>query len=550
MSEKEEKAIPIWETEVWKHLEENAKDIPSHHLRDLLNDKKRTSALQLKHDNIWVDMTRQNITSEGLNHLLKLAEKANIGNKIYDMYRGGIMNVTEDRKVLHIALRADKNDAHVHKAYASLDKEIQSVWAVLDKIKDFSERVRNGKFKGSTGKPLRNVISIGIGGSYLGVEFVYEALRNNAQASEHARDRHLRFFANIDPIAFGRATHGLDPEETLCVVVSKTFTTRETMMNALLCKEWLLTVLYKRRGKYIYKCTEKGLGQHLIAVTTNIKDAVKFGVLEENTFEFWDWVGGRYSVCSAVGVLPLSLHYGFATMHEFLKGANAIDKHFVDERDNLAKNIPAMLGLFGVWNSTFLKRSTRALIPYCEALCRFPAHVQQLDMESNGKSVAVDGTRLPFEAGEIDFGEPGRRHFENHCKQSSRTNVKLLCTGRCIGLWKRPKETEKENAINSVLAAHKTFAGNRPSTIILFDGALNAYNCGQLLSIYEHRTAIQGSIWQINSFDQWGVELGKVLGKKVRTSIDAFVTEKKLPTDYSQATLNSLQHYLTKGARL
>jgi len=273
-----------------------------------------------------------------------------------------------------------------------------------------------------------------------------------------------------------------------------------------------------------------------------------------------------------------------------LKGANAMDKHFVEERESLHKNLPALLGLFGVWNSTFLGRTTRALIPYCEALCRFPAHVQQLDMESNGKSVSTDGTLLPFRAGEIDFGEPGTnaQHSFFQLIHQGRvipvdfigyTDSQLLCGVKregkeenimkliesnhyelmsnyfaqadALAFGKDRKETEKENAgSNSHLIPHKHFSGNRPSTLILFDGALNAFNCGQLLSLYEHRTAVQGFIWQINSFDQWGVELGKVLGKKVRTSIDDYVRDKKLPNEYNYATFNSLQHYLTKQSKI
>ena len=399
------------------------------------------------------------------------------------------------------------------------------------------------KFKGYSGKSLTNVISIGIGGSYLGAEFVYEALRTNTEAKAAAKGRNLRFYANIDPIGWARAVTDLNPENTIAVVVSKTFTTRETMMNATLIREWFLDY-YKKVSPNAKE--EDILSKHFVAVSANPKGPKeRFNVSESNIFEFWDWVGGRYSVTSAVGMLPLSLHYSFDIMEQFLKGCNNIDQHFFNNRKNLGNNIPAILGLLGVWNSTFLGYHTRALIPYCDALTRLPAHIQQLDMESNGKRVSIGNNSavLPFDCGEINFGEAGTNaqhsffqlihqgrkipvDFIGFSKSQLSTDksygkelLKLissnhdelmsnffaqadaLANGKTTDQVKKELEEKKMDGKQiEYLLNHKEFPGNRPSSLLLFDGVLDAYCVGQLLAIFEHRTIVQGTLWQINRY--------------------------------------------------
>eukprot|EP00494_Astrolonche_serrata_P025154 UN25415 len=300
------------------------------------------------------------------------------------MVSGKHINSTEDRAVMHIALRADRKD----KYEVDGKNVVDDVWKVLDRIKTFSDKTRKGDFK--------NFLAIGIGGSYLGAEFVYESLKTDNVCSKAADGKTLKFLANVDPISFRRATMNMKPAETLIIVISKTFTTRETMLNAALAKQWLIDSLGDKADV---------IGKHIVACSANVKGAKEFGIKEENVFPFWNWVGGRYSVCASVGVLPLSLVYGFDQVEQFLKGCRSIDKLYASA--DLDKNLPVILALIGLWNSTFLKFPVRGIIPYCEALLRFPAHVQQLDMESNGKGVSIDGKRLTGPAGEIILGEPG-----------------------------------------------------------------------------------------------------------------------------------------------
>ena len=416
---------------------------------------------------------------------------------------------------------------------------VAPVHDVLDRISDFSKRVRDGEWVGATGKPLTTVLSIGIGGSYLGPDFAAEALKTDAEGAAAADGRQLRFLANVDPVDFERATQGLDAETTLVIIVSKTFTTAETMLNANTVKDWLL--------KSIPGCeADAVVRQHVVAVSAAVDKAAKFGIDSANVFGFWDWVGGRFSVWSAVGMLPLALQYGFPVVEKFLAGAHSMDQHFA--KAPASENLPVIMGLLGVWNSTFLGYACRAILPYSQALLRFPAHIQQLDMESNGKRVAMDGSSLPYEAGEIIFGEPGTNgqhsfyqlmhqgraipsEFIGFCR--SQTPCKLpdqpvsnhdelmsnffaqpdaLACGKTIGEL-------KDEGVPESLHAHKEFPGNRPSLSVLMSH-LDAYTAGQLLALYEHRVAVQGFVWGINSFDQWGVELGKSLAKQVRTQFE------------------------------
>jgi glucose-6-phosphate isomerase len=517
----------ISDTPAWKALAAHAQEIRSLHLRDLLKDEARAAALTWEADGILLDASRQNATRQTLDLLLDLARDAGLKRRIAAMAAGERINSTENRSVLHIALRAPKRKS------ITIDGKdvVEEVHAVLERIKSFSKDVRTGKWKGATGKKLINVVSIGIGGSYLGPEFAAEAMRTWPDCAKAAKRRQLRFLANVDPVDVKRALDGLDPERTLVVVVSKTFTTAETMLNARTVRAWIVEAL-----------GEAAVAKHMIAVSTNLDAVKQFGIDPANAFGFWDWVGGRYSVCSAVGVLPLALHFGFKPVQEFLHGAHTMDRHFLTAPPE--RNLPVLLGLFGIWQSSFLGRPARALLPYCQALHKFAPHIQQVDMESNGKRVATDGSELPFDAGEIDFGEPGtngqhsfyqlihqgrvvpcdflgfRRSqqparvageaVDNHDELMSN----FFAQPDALACGKTAEECRAEG-VPAALIPHKVFPGNRPSNVILMD-ELSPFACGQLLALYEHRTAVQGFIWGVNSFDQWGVELGKVLAKQVR----------------------------------
>eukprot|EP00485_Elphidium_margaritaceum_P010711 CAMPEP_0202685982 /NCGR_PEP_ID=MMETSP1385-20130828/1766_1 /ASSEMBLY_ACC=CAM_ASM_000861 /TAXON_ID=933848 /ORGANISM="Elphidium margaritaceum" /LENGTH=592 /DNA_ID=CAMNT_0049340461 /DNA_START=33 /DNA_END=1811 /DNA_ORIENTATION=+ len=589
MAEQKTDTKGVWECKEFQELSKQSEAVRDLHLRDLLsssnkNCQERNDALTIKTDGLLLDCTRQKATTDTLNGLLKLAEACNLKSKIDAMFNGDKINKTEKRSVLHIALRAKATD----KIVVDNVNVVESVHAVLQKIEKFSAKVRSGEWKGFSGKAISNVISIGIGGSYLGAEFVFEALKTDPTARKNADGRQLRFYANIDPIGFARATANLDPETTLCIVVSKTFTTRETMMNAQCIREWLLSH---------YNGDEKCLTNHFIAASANPTLPVQtFGVDKDNIFEFWDWVGGRYSVSSAVGILPLSLHYGYEVMADFLRGANAMDEHF--RSAPFASNIPVMLGLFGVWNTSLLGYKTRALIPYCEALSRLPAHIQQLDMESNGKRIDLNGNAaLEHDcSGEIDFGEPGTNaqhsffqlihqgrvipvDFVAFCQSQLMADdvfnakLKLLIQNNhdelmsnffaqcdALALGKTAEEVRKELEAKNMskeeidfLVPHKVFSGDRPSSLLLFDGALDAFKTGQILSLFEHRTVTQGFVWNVGSFDQWGVELGKMLGKTIRSQMDACKAEKN-EKDKSQhlaqfngSTQAILEHYCKKS---
>ena len=393
---------------------------------------------------------------------------------------------------------------------------------------------------GATGKQLKNVVSIGIGGSYLGPEFVHEALRFHPEAYAQARGRSLRFLANVDPVDVARALDGLDPAETLVVIVSKTFTTAETMLNARTAREWL--------QKGISGASKEAVvSHHMVAVSAAIDKTKAFGIDEKNVFGFWDWVGGRYSVCSSVGVVPLALQYGPRIVEDFLTGAREMDEHFFTAP--LPSNLPVLLALVSVWNHSFLGYTTRAILPYSQALLRFPAHIQQVSMESNGKRVGLDGSTLEFEAGEIIFGEPGTNgqhsfyqlihqgrvipcDFIGVCKSQhpikndadavsnhDELMSNFFAQPDALAKGKTAEDLKKEN-VPADLISHKTFPGDRPSVSILMP-EMDAKRIGQLLALYENQVAAQGFIWGINSFDQWGVELGKVLATQVRNEISA-----------------------------
>eukprot|EP00474_Spongospora_subterranea_P003203 CRZ03661.1 hypothetical protein [Spongospora subterranea] len=546
------------ETPAWAALQAHAQDeIQPTHLKNLLQDEERNDFLTVQAEGITLDYARQRATNKTMLLLHDLAEQQNLSGKIKSMASGAPINSTENRPVLHIALRAAPHDFY----QANGINIVPDVIAVRDQIQNFSHNFRSGKdIVGHTGQPFKDVISIGIGGSYLGSEFVHEALKNEPNAYAAAKGRRLRFIANVDPVAFARATEDLSPATTLVIIISKTFTTVETMLNARTARKWITDAL-----------GVEATAKHMVAVSTNIKAVTEFGIDADNIFAFWDWVGGRYSVTSAVGLLPLALQYGFDVVKEFLNGARSIDQHFLHAPHQ--KNIPVVLGLLGVWNSSFLKYPTRALLPYSEALCRFVAHIQQVDMESNGKRVTVEGQTLPFSCGEINFGEPGtngQHSFYQLLHQGqvvpadfvgfvrSQNPVSLpgdpvsnhdelmaafFSQPDALALGKQEDQLMDEH-VPMELMPHKYFPGNRPSSSLLLT-ELSAYTVGQLLAIYEHRTMVQGAIWGINSFDQWGVELGKQLGNKLRDQLQVSRTKSApISNNFNSSTRALLAQYL------
>lgn len=530
------------------------------HLRALLQDEERCKDMIAKHGSFIYDYSRQRLTIPARDALLKLAENCNLSSKIHDQCTGVKVNKTEDRAALHIALRAERTDT------IEVDgvNVVPSVHVVLDQIRSFSESVRLGKFVGSTGKTLTSVLAIGIGGSYLGPRFVAEAMRMYPTAYSASTGRTLRFLANVDPVDVSLALEGLDPERTLCVVVSKSFATPETMLNARTMRAWI-----------VEKLGYDAVSKHMVAVSTNVNGVMDFGIdAVKNMFRFSDWVGGRYSVCSAVGILPLAIHYGFDIASQFLAGARDMDKHYMTAPLN--KNLPVLMGLIGVWNSTFLKYSNRALLPYQQALVSLAPHVQQVDMESNGKRVKNDGTILDGAAGPINFGEPGtngQHSFYQLLHQGrvvpcdfvgvikSQTPLKvpgekvsnhdeLMCNffaqPDALAIGKSAAEVrEAEPELSEELVAHKVFPGNRPSSSLLIKD-LSPYEVGQLLALFEHRTTVEGFIWDINSFDQWGVELGKILAKNIRDEIIEYRSgdKSKVKDGFNASTKMLLEEFL------
>ena len=516
-------------TAEWKAVAAAASQQKAKHLRDQLEDAERCASLRVEAEGVLMDFARQKVDQETMAKLVALARKANVEGKRDAMFRGDVINETEKRSVFHAALRAPKGAAPM---IANGEDQVKFVNGVLDKIEDFCGRVRSGKWVGATGKKLTTVLAIGIGGSYLGPEFLYEALRADATCKEAAEGRTLKFIANVDPVDFARQVDGVDASSTLVVVVSKSFTTAETIMNAKTVKNWLTSSI-KANATDVVR-------QHVAAVSTQMQLTKDFGIAPENVFAFGDYVGGRFSVHSPVGVLPLALQYGMAPLREFLSGAHAMDLHF--KSTPLERNLPVLLGLIGLYNSTFLGYNCKAILPYAQALLRFAAHVQQLDMESNGKRVAMDGSTLSFEAGEICFGEPGTN--------GQHSFYQLMHQGRVvpaefIGFKKsQAPVTLQGNALSNhdelmcnffaqpdALAVgkisedpHKAFPGDRPSLSLLFD-AVTPRSMGSLLALYEHRVAVQGWVWGINSFDQWGVQLGKVLAKEVGKGLVAKSTQ-------------------------
>ena len=508
---------PLTQLPAWKALQAHYEKMRTQTLRELFkSDPDRGKRLALEAEGIYFDYSKHRITDETLRLLLQLAEQSGLRERIEAMFTGQKINITEKRAVLHTALRAPQN------AVIKVDGEnvVPEVHEVLDRMADFSNRVRSGAWKGFTGKRIRNVINIGIGGSDLGPVMAYEALRHYSQ-----RDMTFRFVSNVDGTDFAEATIDLDQEETLFIISSKTFTTLETMTNAQTAREWSLKKLKD----------EKAIAKHFVAVSTNEKEVTKFGIDTANMFGFWDWVGGRYSMDSAIG-LSTMVAVGPENFRAMLAGFRAIDEHF--RNTPFEKNLPALMGLFTVWYTDFFGAETVAVLPYEQYLKRFPAYLQQLTMESNGKHVTLSGERVNYETGPIFWGEPGtngQHSFYQLIHQGTRLIpcdfigfaktlnplgnhhdlllANVFAQGEALAFGKTPEDVKAEGTPDW-LVPHRVFEGNRPSSTFLLK-ELTPESLGKLVAMYEHSVFTQGVIWQIDSFDQWGVELGKVLAKKI-----------------------------------
>ena len=508
---------PLTQLAAWKALQTHHAVIGSQSLRDLFaKDASRGTRLTAEAEGIYLDYSKHRVNDETLKLLLQLAHESGLRAHIDAMFSGEKINITEDRAVLHVALRAPKGTT------IKVDGKnvVPEVHEVLDRMAAFSNRVRSGEWKGHTGKPIKNVINIGIGGSDLGPVMAYEALRHYSR-----RDMNFRFVSNVDGTDFAEATHDLDPEETLFIVSSKTFTTLETMTNAQTARQWSLAKLGN----------EKAVAKHFVAVSTNAAEVTKFGIDTANMFGFWDWVGGRYSMDSAIG-LSTMLAVGPENFHKMLSGFHAIDEHF--RTTPFEKNIPVLMGLLTVWYTEFFDAQTVAVLPYDQYLKRFPAYLQQLTMESNGKHVTLSGNRVNYETGPIFWGEPGtngQHSFYQLIHQGTRLipcdfigfsktlnplgnhhdllMANVFAQAEALAFGKTPEQVKAEGTPDW-LVPHRVFEGNRPTNTILLE-ELTPEALGKLVALYEHSVFTQGTIWQIDSFDQWGVELGKVLAKKI-----------------------------------
>ncbi len=534
---------PSTQTTAWTSLARHSRRIKKQHLRELFaEDSKRGERFTAEAAGLFLDFSKNRITKKTLKLLLQLAEESNLRGKIDAMFTGEKINVTENRAVLHVALRAPRD------ATITVDGKnvVPEVHAVLDKMEAFSKRIRSGDWKGHSGKRIKNVVNIGIGGSDLGPVMAYEALKHYSE-----RSLTFRFISNVDGIDFVEATRDLDPAETLFIVSSKTFTTLETMTNANSARDWLLTGLGGDRS---------AVAKHFVAVSTNAEKVSAFGIDTANMFGFWDWVGGRYSMDSAIG-LSTMLAIGPDNFRAMLGGFHEMDEHF--RTAPFEQNLPVLMGLLVVWYTDFFDAQTVAVLPYEQYLKRFPAYLQQLTMESNGKHVTLEGGQVASNTGPIFWGEPGtngQHSFYQLIHQGTRLipcdfiafGQALTPVGRhhdillanvfaqaeALAFGKTPAEVKAEGTPDW-LVPHRVFEGNRPSNVLLAE-RLTPEMLGKLVALYEHSVFTQGTIWNINSFDQWGVELGKALAQRIIPELEA-PTEPKLNHDSS--TNNLIQHY-------
>jgi glucose-6-phosphate isomerase len=529
---------PLTQRTSWKALEEHYQKVRDLHLRTLFaDDPGRGEHFALEAAGIYLDYSKNRITGETLRLLLALAEDSGLRERIEAMFRGDKINVTENRAVLHVALRAPKEEA----IFVDGENVVPEVHAVLDKMADFSDRVRSGAWRGYTGKRMRNIINIGIGGSDLGPSMAYDALR-------YFSDRSLtvRFVSNIDGNEFVEATRDLDPAETLFIVSSKTFTTLETLTNARSAREWCVRALG----------SEQAVAKHFVAVSTNTEEVEKFGIDTANMFEFWDWVGGRYSYDSAIG-FSLMIAIGPERFREMLAGFHAMDVHF--RTAPFERNLPVLLGLIGIWYNNFFGAETVAVLPYDHYLGRLPAYLQQLDMESDGKHVDLEGRPVNYQTGPIIWGQPGTNgqhafyqlihqgtklipcDFIGFCQALNPLGphhdllmANFFAQTEALAFGKTAEEVAAEG-VPAFQVPHRTFEGNRPTNTILAD-RLTPETLGKLIALYEHKVFVQGTIWHIDSFDQWGVELGKVLANRIIPELQG-TGEPRLAHDSSTNTL-------------
>jgi len=522
----------------WAALQAHYERMRTVHLRALFaEDPNRAERFTAEAAGIYLDYSKQRITEETVRLLLQLAAECGLRERIDAMFRGEKINGTENRAVLHVALRAPRGTSIVVDGVDVVPR----VHAVLDKMSDFAERVRNGAWTGYTGQRIRNVVNIGIGGSDLGPVMAYEALRYYS-----ARDMIFRFVSNVDGTDFAEATHDLDPAETLFIVSSKTFTTLETMTNARTARDWTLGALHD----------ERAVAKHFVAVSTNAAEVSAFGIDTQNMFEFWDWVGGRYSMDSAIG-LSTMLAIGPDNFRSMLAGFHAMDEHF--RGAPFERNLPVLMGLLAVWYADFFGAETAGVMPYDQYLKRFPAYLQQLTMESNGKRVTLDGVEVDYQTGPIYWGEPGTNgqhsfyqlihqgtklipcDFIGFCQALNPLGrhhdllmANLFAQTEALAFGKTADEVRAEGTPDW-LVPHRVFPGNRPTSTILAD-RLTPETLGTLVALYEHSVFTQGTIWHINSFDQWGVELGKVLAQRIVPELES-PTEPALSHDSSTNAL-------------
>ncbi len=527
----------------WKALEAHYQKVRDLHLRNLFaDDPKRGERMTIEAMGLYLDYSKNRITDETLKLLLQLAEECGLRARMDAMFRGEKINITENRAVLHVALRAPREVSIV----VDGENVVPQVHAVLDKMADFSKRVRSGEWKGHTGKSIRNIINIGIGGSDLGPVMAYEALKHYSE-----RALTFRFVSNIDGTDFAEAVHDLDPSETLFIVSSKTFTTLETMTNAQSARDWSLRGL----GGDV-----KAVAKHFVAVSTNSAKVSEFGIDTTNMFGFWDWVGGRYSMDSAIG-LSTMLAIGPENYRDLLAGFHEMDEHF--RTAPAERNLPVLMGLLAVWYNDFFGAETVAVLPYEQYLKRFPAYLQQLTMESNGKHVTLEGTKVDYATGPIYWGEPGtngQHSFYQLIHQGTRLIpcdfiafvqalnplgrhhdmllANVFAQTEALAFGKTPEQVKAEGTPDW-LVPHRVFEGNRPSNTILAE-ALTPATLGKLVALYEHSVFTQGVIWNIDSFDQWGVELGKVLAQRIVPELES----KAEPTlGHDSSTNNLINRY-------
>jgi len=539
-------ATSLIKSEIWREIESYVAEIDAITLKEYFQNEYRFNTYSLRVDQLFLDYSKNLVDDRMMRLLLELAKRSGLKKKIDSMFKGEKINWTEKRAVLHVALRNRENVP----IYVDDEDVMPQILEVLDKMQSFSDNVRNGVWRGATGKRIRSVVNIGIGGSDLGPRMVCRALRS------YAGECDVYFISNVDGVEITETLAKLDPGETLFLIASKTFTTQETMMNAATARKWIVQAL-----------GDEAIANHFVAMTTNIEMAEEFGIDPKNCFAFWDFVGGRYSLWSAIG-LSIACYIGFDRFIELLSGAHQMDKHFRDTPFD--KNMPVIMGMLGVYYNNFLHASSHAILPYSQSLELFPAFLQQGDMESNGKGIDVDGREVDYQTGPIIWGRQGtdgQHAFYQLIHQGTKMvpadfiGVKkcqyqtedhhrvllshLLAQTEALAFGKTAKKVKEElrakeldsGEINELLP-HKVFKGNRPTNTLILD-ELSPYTLGQLIALYEHKIFVQGTIWRINSFDQWGVELGKELASTILTEI-----KKNSAGKHDSSTCGLIKHLL------